>query len=164
LIFKTLPYVFEQLPGSMIIALVFFTLLLFAALTSSLSMFEVVVANFTDLTSMSRKKAVLITSLIVFVLGLPTAVSGEHGIFPAWEKIFGESFMESNILLVDWILVIVALLTTLFIAFRLSSESRLGGFLSGTKFGFLYGPWILLLRTLVPLAILTVIAQRAQII
>lgn len=164
LIFKTLPYVFEQLPGSMIIALVFFTLLLFAALTSSLSMFEVVVANFTDLSGMSRKKAVIITSVIVFVLGLPTAITGEGGIFPAWEHIFGESFMETNILLVDWILVIVAFFTTVFIAYKINSEVRTEGFNSGTKYNFLYGPWILLLRTVVPLAILLVIAHRAQII
>lgn len=164
LIFKTLPYVFEQLPGSMIIALVFFTLLLFAALTSSLSMFEVVVANFTDLSGMSRKKAVIITSVIVFILGLPTAITGEGGIFPAWERIFGESFMETNILLVDWILVIVAFFTTVFIAFKINSEVRTEGFNAGTKYNFLYGPWILLLRTVVPLAILLVIAHRAQII
>jgi NSS family neurotransmitter:Na+ symporter len=163
LIFKTLPYVFEQLPGSMILSLVFFLLLLFAAITSSLSMFEVVVANFTDLSKVSRLKAVIITSVIVFILGLPTAISGEHGIFPAWENIFGESFMETNILLVDWILVIVAFLTTIFIAFRMSAQSRYEGFMSGSKLGFLYGPWLLLLRTLVPLAILMVIAQRAQI-
>ena len=46
LIFKTLPYVFEQLPGSMLVALIFFILLIFAGLTSSISMFEVVVAQF----------------------------------------------------------------------------------------------------------------------
>lgn len=164
LIFKTLPYVFEQLPGSMIIALVFFTLLLFAALTSSLSMFEVVVANFTDLTGMTRKKAVLITSAIVFVLGLPTAFTGEGGVFPAWERIFGESFMETNILLVDWILVIVAFFTTIFIAYKLSSEVRHEGFVSGSNYPYFYGVWIFLLRTIVPLAIFLVIAQRAQLI
>lgn len=164
LIFKTLPYVFEQLPGSMVISLVFFLLLLFAGLTSSLSMFEVVVANFTDLFGISRKRAVLIAAAIAFVLGLPTAVSGDHGIFPSWEQIFGESFMATNELLVDWILAFVALGTTIFIAFRLSAETRHLGFLSGTKMPYLYGPWLLLIRTLVPLAILLVIAQRAHII
>ncbi len=163
LIFKTLPYVFEQLPGSMLVALVFFSLLLFAALTSSLAMFEVVVANFTDLNMMSRKKAVLTACGLVFILGLPTAVSGAEGIFPSWHLIFGESFMETINLLIDWLLVIIAFFTTVFIGFRLSSEVRAQGFLAGTKSIF-YGPWLLLLRTLVPLAILAVMAQRAQLI
>lgn len=164
LIFKTLPYVFEQLPGSMILSVVFFLLLIFAALTSSISMFEVVVTNFTDLFLMSRKKAVIISVTIAFILGLPTAVSGENGVFPRWEKIYGESFMAVNEMLVDWILAIVALGTALFIAFRITAETRSEGFLSGTKWSFLYGPWLFLIRTLVPLAIILVIAQRAQLI
>lgn len=164
LIFKTLPYVFEQLPGSMMIAVVFFTLLLFAALTSSLAMFEVVVANFADLELMSRKTAVWVTAGIVFVLGLPIAVTGDEGIFPSWSKIFGTSYMETNDLLVDWILAIIAFLTTIFIAYRLSAETRSQGFSSGTSVNYLYGPWLLLLRTIVPLGILAVIAQRAHLI
>ena len=164
LIFKTLPYVFEQLPGSMVIALVFFTLLLFAALTSSLAMFEVVVANFVDLNMMSRRVAVLVASGLAFVLGLPVAFSGEHGVFPSWQKIFGSNYMETSNLLIDWLLVIIAFFTTIFIGYRLASEIRSQGFMSGTKAGFLYGPWLIVLRTLVPLAILLVMAQRAHLI
>lgn len=164
LIFKTLPYVFLQLPGSLVIAVVFFVLLLFAALTSSLAMFEVVVANFADLGIMSRKHAVLVTSLAVFIVGLPVAVSGEGGIFPSWGRIFGTSFMETSNLLIDWLLVIIAFFTTIFIGFRLSSEVRTQGFMSGTKATMLYGPWLLLLRIAVPIAIIIVMAQRAQLL
>lgn len=164
LIFKTLPYVFEQLPGSMVIALVFFTLLLFAALTSSLAMFEVIVANFADLGLMSRKTAVLFSCVLVFVLGLPIAVSGDNGVFPSWSRVFGANYMETMSLLVDWILVVIAFFTTIFIAYRMSSETRSQGFLSGSEVPYLYVPWLVLLRTLVPLAILVVIAQRAQLI
>ena len=164
LIFKTLPYVFEQLPGTMMVALIFFTLLLFAALTSSLAMFEVVVANFVDLGMMSRKMAVLIASSLAFILGLPIAFSGQYGIFPAWQKIFSISYMETSNLLIDWMLVVIAFFTTVFIGYHLSSEVRISGFLSGTKASYLYGPWLLLLRTLVPCAILLVMAQRAHLI
>lgn len=161
LIFKTLPFVFEQLPGSMVIAVIFFTLLLFAALTSSLAMFEVVVANFCDLQLMSRRTAVLVTSAAVFVLGLPMA---HRDIFPAWSKIFGGSYMATNDILVDWILVSIALFTTIFIAFRLAPSVRKTGFSLGTKYSFLYGTWLLLLRFLLPVAIIAVILQRAKLI
>ena len=164
LIFKTLPFVFEQLQGSMIIALVFFTLLLFAALTSSLAMFEVIVANFVDLGMMSRKVAVFVAAVLVFILGLPIAFTGESGLFPAWPKIFGNSYMETSNLLIDWILVVVAFFTTIFIGYRMAAEIRSDGFLSGTKAGFLYGLWLILLRTLVPVAILLVMAQRANLV
>lgn len=163
LIFKTLPFVFEQLPGSTIVALIFFTLLLFAALTSSLAMFEVMVANFVDLELMQRKRAVLLSSAIVFILGLPVAVSGSHGLFPSWPDIFGRSYMETINLLVDWILVIIAFFTTIFVAFRLSSEVRTHGFINGTSLRFLYAPWLMLLRVVVPLAILLVMAHRARL-
>jgi NSS family neurotransmitter:Na+ symporter len=161
LIFKTLPYVFEQLPGSMIIGLIFFILLIFAGLTSSISMFEVVVTNFTDLTGMTRRKAIIITSISAFILGLPTAVDN---LFPRWKEIFGESYMGTSELLVDWILVIVALLTSLFIGYKISPKVKYDGFHSGTQWSFLYKPWLLLLKTLVPLAIVLVLAQRAQLL
>ncbi len=164
LIFKTLPFVFEQLPGSMIIAIVFFTLLLFAALTSSLAMFEVVVANFTDLGMLTRKQGVAFACTIVFFLGLPIAVSGDAGIFPAWARIFGSSFMETNDLLVDWILVIIAFFTTIFIGYRLAKDVRHQGFCSGTRGTYLYRPWLLLIRTVVPLGVLAVIAHRAHLL
>jgi NSS family neurotransmitter:Na+ symporter len=161
LIFKTLPFVFEQLPGSMIIALVFFVLLLFAGVTSSISMFEVVVTNFTDLTNMSRKKAIVIASCIAFILGLPTAIKD---LFPDWQRIFGESYMGTSEMLIDWLLVIIALCTSIFIAFKLSNNTRTQGFCIGSRWQFLYKPWLLLLRSLVPLAIIIVFAQRAQIL
>lgn len=164
LIFKTLPYVFARLPGSLIISVVFFILLLFAALTSSLAMFEVVVANFVDLGLLSRKTSVLVTALLVLVLGLPVAVSGDYGVFPAWSKIFGTSFMETTNLLIDWLLVIIALFTTIFIGYRLSSEVRTQGFQAHGQAGFLYSVWLLLIRTAVPLAIIMVIAHRAHLL
>lgn len=164
LIFKTLPFVFMQLQGGLIIAVIFFVLLLFAALTSSMAMFEVIVANFTDLALLSRKKAVLVASLIVFILGLPVAMVGENGIFSSWHKIFGVSYLETINMLIDLILAIVAFFTTIFIGYRLSHEVRMHGFTSGTKVNFLHGPWLFLLRTAVPIAILLVIAKYAQII
>jgi NSS family neurotransmitter:Na+ symporter len=163
LIFKTLPYVFEQLPFSMLLSVIFFVLLLFAALTSSISMFEVVVANFTDLTSMSRSKALIITSLIVIVLGLPNAFMGDGGLFPSWEMIFKQNFMQTNTDLVDLILVFVALFTTLFIAYKFDSKALKQEFCLGTKWGFLYKPWLFLIKFVVPLSILLVILERFRI-
>lgn len=164
LIFKTLPYVFEQLPFSMLLSIAFFTLLLFAALTSSISMFEVIVANFMDLLKISRIKSLFISCIIVVIIGLPNAFMGKNGLFPNWDNIFNQTFMQTNTDIVDWLLVIIALFTTIFIAFIVDKKDLRKEFISGSKFEFLYGLWLILMKTLVPCAIIIVILERFGII
>ena len=164
LIFKTLPYVFEQLPFSMLLSIAFFTLLLFAALTSSISMFEVIVANFMDLLKISRIKSLFISCIIVVVIGLPNAFMGKNGLFPNWDNIFNQTFMQTNTDIVDWLLVIIALFTTIFIAFIVDKKDLRKEFISGSKFEFLYSLWLILMKTLVPCAIIIVILERFGII
>ncbi|PIZ62034.1 MAG: sodium-dependent transporter, partial [Candidatus Marinimicrobia bacterium CG_4_10_14_0_2_um_filter_48_9] len=60
LLFKTLPIIFSQIPGGMILSIIFFLLVVFAALTSGISLLEVVAANFIDLLGWGRKKAVMV--------------------------------------------------------------------------------------------------------
>lgn len=69
LVFQTLPVLFAKLPGQVIISTVFFALLLFTAITSSISILEMLVANFMELFLMSREKATLICAGIAFVIG-----------------------------------------------------------------------------------------------
>lgn len=165
LIFKTLPYVFEQLPGSMILGVVFFILLLFAAITSSLAMLEVVVVNFTELTNMSRKKAVLLSCLLTMIVGLPVAITGPTGLFSDWHLVFGHDFMTTLYALIDWLLVMGALLTTIFVGFYLKRLDLIQGFsVAGGVRSWLFGFWLLLIRYVGPLAILLVLASRAHLI
>ncbi len=68
LVFVTLPEVFANLPGSQIWSTLFFTLLLLAALTSTVSIAEPSVAFVHDRFHTSRKRATLIVLLPMFVL------------------------------------------------------------------------------------------------
>ncbi|MCR8922822.1 sodium-dependent transporter [Dasania sp. GY-MA-18] len=70
LVFMTLPIVFGSVSGGAILGALFFLLLSFAALTSSLSMLEAPVAWFSDLWQWSRKKSVYIAGALVWSLGL----------------------------------------------------------------------------------------------
>ncbi len=92
LVFVTLPQVFEQLPfcGSLI-AIMFFVLLLFAALTSSISMLETSIAAFRESLNMSRQKATLVISAIVTVLLIPCTLS--FGLMKDFQ-IFGKTFFD----------------------------------------------------------------------
>jgi NSS family neurotransmitter:Na+ symporter len=74
LIFQVLPAVFAEMAGGTIVALVFFFLLSVAALTSTVSLLEVVTAYFVDELSWPRSRAVWIVSAATLVVGVPSAL------------------------------------------------------------------------------------------
>jgi len=74
LMFKTLPKVFDIMPFGTVLGALFFVLVLFAALTSSISIMEAIVSNLMDGFKMSRKKSVIIIIAISLVLGVITSL------------------------------------------------------------------------------------------
>ncbi|MFW6287655.1 MAG: sodium-dependent transporter [bacterium] len=72
LTFITLPAVFAEMPMGSIFGASFFILITIAALTSSISLLEVVVAYLVDEKSWTRKKASYIIGGIIFLTGIPT--------------------------------------------------------------------------------------------
>jgi NSS family neurotransmitter:Na+ symporter len=75
LIFHTLPWVFSQIPGGHLVAVLFFLLVVFAALTSEISAMEPTIAYLMDERKWSRHAAVLACGLGAFFLGIPAALS-----------------------------------------------------------------------------------------
>lgn len=75
LIFHTLPVVFAKMPGGVVWAILFFLLLTVAALTSAISLLEVVVAFFVDEKKWERHKAVIVFGFVTFLIGVPSALS-----------------------------------------------------------------------------------------
>ena len=78
--------------GGYVFGLLFFILLTMAALTSSISLLEVVVAYFVDERGWMRQKAVLIFGLLVFLFGLPSALSFN---LLADKTMFGLTFFDA---------------------------------------------------------------------
>jgi len=74
LMFKTLPKVFDIMPFGTVLGALFFVLVLFAALTSSISIMEAFVSNLMDGFKMSRKKSVITIIAISLVLGVITSL------------------------------------------------------------------------------------------
>jgi len=74
LMFETLPVVFKDMPFGNVIGAVFFILVLFAALTSSISIMEAIVSMIMDRFKLKRWVTVLITTGITVVLGIPSAL------------------------------------------------------------------------------------------
>ena len=74
LMFVMLPKVFDSMPGGGILGALFFILVLFAALTSSISLMETVVSIFMDKLKVGRKAACLIVIGISIVIGVPSSL------------------------------------------------------------------------------------------
>lgn len=75
LIFQTLPVLFAKMPGGHIVSVIFFALVLFAAITSAISLLEVAVSFIIDEFKCSRIKAILIMGTVIWLLGILSAVS-----------------------------------------------------------------------------------------
>ena len=70
LVYKTLPIIFQKMPGGYMFSLMFFILLGVAALTSTISVLEVIVAYFTEELNLTRKQATWLGTTSVGVLGV----------------------------------------------------------------------------------------------
>lgn len=76
LLFHTLPWIFSQIPGGYFVAILFFLLVLLAAITSEISAMEPAIAYLMDEWGWTRHNAVIGVGIGVFLLGIPSALSG----------------------------------------------------------------------------------------
>ncbi len=74
LIFQTLPELFAKMPFGDILGALFFILVFFAAISSSISMMEVNVANIIERFGVKRYIAVPIIAVILLILGIPSSL------------------------------------------------------------------------------------------
>ena len=74
LMFITLPQVFEKMAFGSVIGTVFFLLVLFAALTSSISLMETIVSVVIDKTGLNRKVSTIGVTIVVLIIGVPSCL------------------------------------------------------------------------------------------
>lgn len=79
LVFNTLPMIFNQMAGGYFFCIIFFVLLAVAALTSTISLLEVIVAYFVEELHMTRRWATVIASLGCMALGVFASLSLKGG-------------------------------------------------------------------------------------
>ena len=120
LVFTTLPYIFSQLPAGGLVAILFFLALLLAALTSSISVLEVIVAFSMEEFHLKRRGAVALCLAVIWVLGCLCSLS--QGVLSDW-KILGKTvfdlfdFASANVLML-----IGGLLVVLFVGWKLGRK------------------------------------------
>lgn len=165
LVFKTLPILFAKLPGTVVISTIFFMLLVFTALTSSISLFEVMIANLIEVFPLSRNKAIVISCCSVFVMGIPAALTGTGKLFGNWAALYGRDYFSTvDYLTGNWMMLITAFLMTIFAGWVLDKKLIQEEFLKGTRWVKLLKPWIFFVRWVAPLAIIIVILQEGGIL
>ncbi len=91
LMFETLPKVFEKMPGGSVVGSVFFIMVFFAALTSSISLMETVVSVLQDKLKLKRNSACVAVLVISLILGT-LSVFG-YSIWSSF-KILGLQFLD----------------------------------------------------------------------
>ena len=163
LIFITLPNVFQQAFGgvpflAMLFSLMFYVLLALAALTSTISLHEVVTAYLNERYGMKRSRAAMLVTGFCVITGILSSLS-----LGVWEdKFFGLGFFD----LLDYVtakmmLPLSGLLVCLFVGWYLkksiSYEELTNG---GTLKAPYYSVYMFLLKYIVPVAIVLIMINE----
>ena len=152
LVYEVLPNVFNAMPLGIVFATLFFVLLTIAALTSTISLLEILVAWAVEELHMKRIVATIFCSVIVFAIGVLCSLSfgplsdftiGGQTIFGLFDKLTATYFMP-----------IGALALTIFVGWQLTKEDSYdelsnGGMLQCSY----YKVWRFMVRYLAPLAL-----------
>lgn len=153
LLFITLPAVFAQMPLGTLFAILFFFLVLFAALSSSISLLEVCVAYVVDEWKINRKAAVFGIGLAMFIIGILASLSfgqlsnitiiGGRNIFDSLD------FVASNILLP-----LGGLLLCIVVGWVWGTDKAINEASNNGEIGFKLSPfWSFLVKWVGPIAI-----------
>ena len=114
LMFITIPKVFENMGFGTVVGILFFLLVLFAAVTSSIALTESAVSTFEDELGWSRRRATVLVGVIMIALGSLSSL----GYGPlAGIKIIGMQFLDFFDFLTNSVMMpIAAMLTSLFVS------------------------------------------------
>ncbi|WP_394582507.1 sodium-dependent transporter [Cytobacillus firmus] len=163
LLFMVLPAVFSQIPLGEVFLAIFLLLFLFATLTSSFSMLEIIVSAFIENGKHSRKKISWISGIVMFAAGIPAALSFSLlGDF----TIFGKNIFDATDYLVSNILLpLGCLLIALFITLRMDKGLVKEEFLVGSDISkAMYTAWSILMKVVVPVTIVVVFLSTLGVI
>ena len=160
LVFETLPFIFANMPLGWLVAILFFLALIVAALTSSISLYEVGVAYLVEERHYSRRGASITVFIVAWVLGILCSLS--FGPLSGFH-IFGQTiFNLFDKLSANFLMPVGGLLLVIFVGWVMKKEDVMdeftnGGTLRGNRriSGFVY----FLIRYVCPVAVLAVFAS-----
>ncbi|UCF18942.1 MAG: sodium-dependent transporter, partial [Gemmatimonadota bacterium] len=147
-LFVSLPRAFLEMGAAgRVVGLVFFVALFVGALTSAISLLEVVTSSLIDSWRLDRLQAALGAGIVIMILGVPSAY--DQNVLGLFDAVAGE-----------FLLVVGAFFLALFVGWRMSdpiSELRKG---FGSE-GLLHA-WLWAVRVLIPIVLAIVIFDRGK--
>jgi NSS family neurotransmitter:Na+ symporter len=162
MLFITLPDLFYTVvPFGTVLAPLFYLLVAFAALTSTISMLEVIVSYFIDEHGWSRHKASVLCGAACFLLTTICALSfGGVGALSSFEIFTGKAgvFRTLDHTVSNWLLPIGGLLITMVVGWIMTREATHKELVDDTTPGyFRYDAWRLFIRYVAPAAVIAII-------
>ena len=151
LAFVSIPTALAQMAGGSVLSVVFFVMLVFAALTSAIAIFEVLTAYLVDDFGIPRTKACVVAGLAVLAVGVPPSVSGEW-----FDKV---DFFVTNIALP-----LGGLGVAVFVAWKMNAALRRGEFELGSGLARFYGVWLWFLKYPAPVCIVLVFLRAVGVV
>ena len=158
ILFTTLPTVFFQLSGGGLIAAAFYILVAFAALTSTISLLEVVSSFAIDDLGWGRKQASMTMGVTIFVFGILNALSLGANDWLTNLHFLGEShaglFNTLDYFASNWMLPVGGLFIALFTGWVLSSRDTWDELSQGHEGAEIwFAGWRFLIRFVAPVAV-----------
>ncbi len=164
LVFIILPRLFAQMPGGMIVGPFFFILLAIAAITSTISLLEVLVTYLVDQKKYNRKKVVWLAALLTFILGIPAALSqGASEVFTNMQILPAnlspaDILSQMSFLFGDLALVIGGLLLSIFIGWVWKADKASEEIQQGSALFIKFKQvWIFLIKYFLPAVIFLIL-------
>lgn len=143
-LFISLPAAFVSMGSAgHLVGAAFFIMLFFAALTSSISLLEVVVSAFLDTTKLSRHSAAIGMGLIITVVGIPSALS--LNFLGAADKLVG-----------NFVLILGGFLTAIFVGYKVLGQAD-AELARGLEDPTMRKAWAFLVRYVAPPILLVVL-------
>jgi NSS family neurotransmitter:Na+ symporter len=157
LFFITLPEVFARMPGGRIV------LVAFAAITSAISLLEVVVSFFIDELKWSREKADYILGGIIFLLGIPSALS--FNILKGTSLMDGKNIFDSlDLLATNFFLPIGGFFIAVFAGWILTHGEKEAEIKRVENAFHFYDIWHILIKYITPIALIIVLLYTTGIL
>ena len=172
LVFEVLAGIFPKMPFGNIFGALFYLLLFFAAITSTISMVEVVGAWLIDERRWTRKKAAWVTGGLAFLAGIPSALSkGASAMFTDFALLGQVSLMDvMDFLFGTIIMLFVVLITLLYTGWAMDTRKVVDEISQGSPafsrpllFGFRADRlWVFFIRFVCPAVILLVMFTQLK--
>lgn len=170
LVFIVFPQLFAQMAGGSYVGALFFILLSIAALTSTISMLEVPVSYLVDEKKSQRKSIVWKVALMVFIIGLPSALSQgtvnfftDFGLIPA--SLAAPDFLsQMSFFFGDLMLTLGGLLLCIFIGWVWGADKAVDELNQGSgNFRYFSKVWIILIKYIIPIVVFIILMSIFQL-